>query len=130
MKDINNYINTITIEMLLALRVYFEDSKHSTNLAQDIDDLQDFPERIVSSYPAEWKIIIRSKLCHIEPEEWPGLIELGKLSEQYPLFLSKAKHAINIMQSDKVLLFKSHRKKAIDIIRVARVTLCCPWVVS
>ncbi len=72
-----NYLNTLSIESLLLLRIAFDNKGDVVNLHQDMMDLYLFPERLESSYKDEWQAYIKRALAKAEINE-ASLMEIMK----------------------------------------------------
>lgn len=57
---------TLPLHSLLLLRLALNDAVDNTDIAQDINDLYLFPERLTDSYPDEWRAYVRRRLVQLK----------------------------------------------------------------
>ncbi len=76
----------LDLETLLRLRLAFDTPELYHNIDQDIQDLYAYPERLIYTYPKEWRIFIRQQLARHSVSE-----------QDFEAFLNSA------LESDSVL---------------------------
>lgn len=59
-------LSSLSLSSLLLLRVALDAEADNTDIAQDIHDLFLFPERLLDSYPDEWRAYIRRRAVELD----------------------------------------------------------------
>ena len=57
-------VSRLTLNVLLALRLMYDDVNDVVKLDSDIEELNHFPERLSDSYRAEWESYVRRALVN------------------------------------------------------------------
>lgn len=66
---IMSLLASLSVRSLLLLRLALDTEQESADIEQDIRDLYLFPERLVSSYPDEWRAYIKRELAKLNINE-------------------------------------------------------------
>lgn len=56
-------ISRLSIDVLLALRLYYDNAAKGASLDKDIEELSTFPERLSGSYRAEWESLVKREVA-------------------------------------------------------------------
>ena len=112
-------ISRLSDDVLLALRVLYDDPLDIVDLKQDIDDLTLYPERLQDSYRKEWEIYVIKALAgdlkrdeNLSATEFIENImqrveEVEKNDTAYAAYRPLVAQAKTINESDNTLVFPS-----------------------
>ena len=112
-------ISRLSDDVLLALRVLYDDPLDIVDLKQDIDDLTVYPERLHDSYRKEWETYVLKSLaaelksnCDLSASEYIESVmqrveDVEQNSASYAAFLEKVTQAKQINESGNTLVFPS-----------------------
>lgn len=56
-------ISRLSIDVLLALRLYYDSAAQGVSIDKDIAELSEFPERLSGSYRAEWESLVKREVA-------------------------------------------------------------------
>ncbi len=56
-------ISRLSIDVLLALRLYYDSAAQDGSIDKDIAELSEFPERLSGSYRAEWESLVKREVA-------------------------------------------------------------------
>lgn len=96
-------ITSLSLTSLLLLRVALDDETDNTDLEQDIQDLFLFPERLLDSYPDEWRSYIKRRAVKLNIN-LNNMDEDSKLARLIRAHKSKYENLLTVLQDIEALL--------------------------
>ncbi|RXJ73840.1 hypothetical protein CS022_07600 [Veronia nyctiphanis] len=91
------FLSSLSFRSLLLLRLALDKKEYACDIEQDIMDLYFFPERLVASYPDEWRAYIKRGLARLKIKEATVAAILSDVpnepNEEQALLLSKIRNA-------------------------------------
>ncbi len=130
----------LSIDVLFALRLLFDDTKGVVNLASDVKELRHFPERLFGSYRPEWEAYVtRAIALRLQRANEPTvtafvdtllaeITDLRETSVHYQQLLPEIQRARSIVDSDATKVFPSPWRQQIMALLLPVTTLYKPML--
>lgn len=104
---------------LFTYRFLLDEPTDVINLSKDIDDLAIYPERIVDSYPAEWRSYVQAALRrHPQPQSLVPKVQAqlagSTAATPYAAMCEKILRALAVCNSDNLHLIKHPVRVAVE----------------
>lgn len=128
-------VTRLSIDVLLALRLYYDSPTERVDIDKDIQELSEFPERLSGSYRAEWESFVKrqvaKQILHDDATPVSDVIEtiMADLERMYdgdPRFsrlLEQVRRAEAIEQSDKAKVFPTPLRRQLMALLLPITTL-------
>ncbi|WP_414828989.1 hypothetical protein [Alteromonas sp. H39] len=128
-------ISRLSIDVLLALRLYYDSAEEGVSLDKDIAELSEFPERLSGSYRAEWESVVKREvarqLLHEDTRPVSDLIEIimAELESLYHHdrrflhLLGIVKQAEAIEKTDNARVFPTPLRRQLMALLLPAITL-------
>jgi hypothetical protein len=96
-------IASLSLNSLLLLRVALDSETDNTDIEQDIQDLFLFPERLLDSYPDEWRAYIKRRAVELDIN-LNNMNEDSKLTQLIRAHKSKYENLLAVLKDIETLL--------------------------
>ncbi|MCU7553476.1 hypothetical protein OCL06_02555 [Alteromonas sp. ASW11-19] len=128
-------VSRLTIDVLFALRLLYDETEPDQDIGKDIAELADFPERLQGSYRAEWEAFVKRALAKqlSNNQHRPAMeviddimTQVHHIHTQDPRFLSlmpNITQAQKIIASDNTSVFPSPLRKQLTGLLLPAITL-------
>ncbi|WP_218310452.1 hypothetical protein [Alteromonas antoniana] len=128
-------ISRLSIDVLLALRLYYDSAAQGVSIDKDIAELREFPERLSGSYRAEWESLVKREVARqiIQQDARPvsEMIEIIMADletfyardERFLRLLELVRHAEAIEKTDNARVFPTPLKRQLMALLLPAVTL-------
>jgi hypothetical protein len=112
-------LHALELDALLALRLYLDEKEYGNNITQDIDDLDQYPDRLLSSYREEWIVYCKPRLTNAylerkadEVTQLDAIIAalnacIKRPESQNPQLIHKVRAVQQMLNSDDVSFIES-----------------------
>lgn len=128
-------ITRLTIDVLLALRLYYDNAAEGVNIDKDIAELSEFPERLSGSYRAEWESLFKREIAKqiLREDTRPvsdvidvimtELATLHKNDERYLRLVTMVQQAEAIEKTDNTRIFPTPLRRQLMALLLPATTL-------
>ena len=128
-------ISRLSIDVLLALRLYYDSAAQGVSIDKDIAELREFPERLSGSYRAEWESLVKREVARqiIQQDARPvsEMIEIIMADletfyardERFLRLLELVRHAEAVEKTDNARVFPTPLKRQLMALLLPAVTL-------
>ncbi len=128
-------VSRLSIDVLFALRLLYDDADPTQNIDQDIADLATFPERLHGSYRDEWEAVVKRGLAHqlLHDQHRPAMEVIDDIMTQVHLIHSNDRRfqtlmplitqAQTIVAADNTAVFPSPLRQQLTALLLPAITL-------
>lgn len=128
-------ISRLSIDVLLALRLYYDSAAQGVSIDKDIAELREFPERLSGSYRAEWESLVKREVARqiIQQDARPvsEMIEIIMADletfyardERFLRLLELVRHAEAVEKTDNARVFPTPLRRQLMALLLPAVTL-------
>lgn len=128
-------ISRLSIDVLLALRLYYDSAAQGVSIDKDIAELREFPERLSGSYRAEWESLVKREVARqIIQQDARSVSEMIEIimadletfyarDERFLRLLELVRHAEAVEKTDNARVFPKPLRRQLMALLLPAVTL-------